>query len=87
MKHDLTCRKPTYLVDSLVAYVVINKLLSTRAFYTTAIKRREKILVGAVSKWRFIDARTLEPIRLRDDVAQLFYQSTAAKVALEVSKR
>ena len=73
LKHEITYRKPAFLHDDVIARTVLEKVQGARAFYTTIIKRGEEVLAEVQSAWCCIDAETLRPARLRDDVTRFFF--------------
>lgn len=73
LKHEITYRKPAFLEDDVVARTVLDKVQGARAFYTTMIQRGEDVLAEVKSAWCCIDAETLRPARLRDEVTRFFF--------------
>jgi acyl-CoA thioester hydrolase len=73
LKHEITYRKPAFLDDEVIATVMLEKVHGARAFYETVIKRGEEVLAEVKSSWCCIDAETLRPARLADDVKRLFF--------------
>ena len=78
VKHDITYRKPAYLSDALVAVVVLDRLQGARAFYSTVIKRGEETLADVRSSWCCIDPLTHRPVRLQEDIVEIFFGADAA---------
>lgn len=72
LKHEITYRRPTFLGDTPIAHVVLEKVQGARAMYQTVIKRGEEVLAEVQSSWCCIDAATLRPARLARDLIELF---------------
>ena len=75
LKHEITYRKPAFLEDDVVANVVLEKIHGARAFYDTVIKRGEEVLAEVKSSWCCLDAETLRPARLAEDIKRRFFGS------------
>ncbi|MFN7324916.1 MAG: acyl-CoA thioesterase [Sphingomonadales bacterium] len=73
LKHEITYRRPAFLDDVVVANVVLESILCARAFYETVIKRGEEVLAEVKSSWCCIDAQTLRPARIGNDIAAYFF--------------
>jgi acyl-CoA thioester hydrolase len=73
LKHEITYRKPAFLDDQVVATVVLEKVHGARAFYETLIKRGEEVLAEVKSSWCCLDAATLRPARIAQDIADRFF--------------
>jgi acyl-CoA thioester hydrolase len=73
LKHEITYRKPAFLEDQVIAQVVLEKVQGARAFYQTLIKRGEDVLAEVKSSWCCLDAETLRPSRIAQDVAARFF--------------
>lgn len=73
LKHEITYRKPAFLDDEVFAHVVLEKVHGARAFYETLVKRGEEVLAEVRSSWCFIDAETLRPARISEEVALRFF--------------
>ncbi|WP_279349297.1 acyl-CoA thioesterase [Erythrobacter litoralis] len=73
LKHEITYRKPAFLDDEVIARTVLEKVQGARAFYSTVIKRGEEVLAEVQSAWCCIDAETLRPARLREEVTRFFF--------------
>ena len=73
LKHEITYRKPAFLEDEVIARTVLEKVQGARAFYTTLIQRGEEVLAEVQSAWCCIDAETLRPARLREDITRFFF--------------
>ena len=73
LKHEITYRKPAFLDDEVIARTVLEKVQGARAFYTTMIQRGEEVLAEVKSAWCCIDAETLRPARLREEVTRFFF--------------
>ena len=72
LKHEITYRRPAFLDDDVIAETVLEKVQGARAFYSTIIRRGEEVLAEAQSAWCCIDAATLRPARLREEVIRFF---------------
>lgn len=73
LKHEITYRKPAFLEDEVFAQVVLEKVHGARAFYQTLIKRGEDVLAEVRSSWCCLDAATLKPSRIAQEVAARFF--------------
>ncbi len=73
LKHEITYRKPAFLNDDVLAHVVLEKIQGARAFYETLVKRGEEVLAEVRSSWCFIDATTLRPARISEEIAARFF--------------
>lgn len=78
LKHEITYRKPAFLNDNVIASVVVEKVQGASAFYDTVIKRGEEVLAEVKSRWCCIDAETLRPARIAEEVAALFLPNKSA---------
>jgi acyl-CoA thioester hydrolase len=72
LRHEIDYRKPAFLDDEVIASVVLEKIHGARAFYATLIKRGEDILAEVKSSWCCLDAETLRPSRIAQDIAAHF---------------
>jgi len=72
LRHEIVYRKPAFLDDEVIASVVLEKIHGARAFYATLIKRGEDILAEVKSSWCCLDAETLKPSRIAQDIAAHF---------------
>ncbi len=72
LKHEITYRKPTFLNDRVVADVIAEKVHGARSFFTTVVKRGEEVLAEVRSSWCCLDAVTMRPTRLGQDVVARF---------------
>ena len=72
LRHEITYRKPAFLKDQVVAQVVLEKVHGARAVYQTLIKRGEDVLAEVKSSWCCLDARTMRPARLAQDIVARF---------------
>ena len=72
IKHEITYRRPTFLDDTVIAHVILEKVQGARAFYETIIKRGEDVLAEVKSSWCCLDAETLRPARLARDLVEKF---------------
>ncbi len=75
LKHEITYRRPTFLEDTVIAHVILEKVQGARAFYETIIKRGEDVLAEVKSSWCCLDAETLRPARLTRDLVEKFLPS------------
>jgi acyl-CoA thioester hydrolase len=73
LKHEITYRKPAFLNDDVIATVLLEKVQGARAFYETIIKRGEDVLAEVKSSWCCLDAETLRPSRLANNVIEHFF--------------
>lgn len=73
LKHEITYRRPTFLDDEVIATVLLEKVHGARAFYETIIKRGEEVLAEVKSSWCCVDAETLRPARLAQNVIDRFF--------------
>jgi acyl-CoA thioester hydrolase len=73
LKHEITYRKPTFLNDDVSATVLLEKVQGARAFYETVIKRGEEVLAEVKSSWCCLDAETLRPARVTENVIERFF--------------
>ena len=73
LRHEITYRKPAFLDDELVASVVLERVQGARAFYATLIKRGEEVLAEVKSSWCCLDAETLRPARIAQEIAARFF--------------
>lgn len=72
LRHEITYRKPAFLDDDVVASVVVEGVEGAKAFFNTVIKRGEDVLAEVRSSWCCLDARTLRPSRIAQDVVARF---------------
>ncbi|OYX62956.1 MAG: thioesterase [Novosphingobium sp. 32-60-15] len=77
LKHEITYRRPTFLDDTVIAHVILEKVQGARAFYETIIKRGEDVLAEVKSSWCCLDAETLRPARLARDLIEKFLPTPA----------
>ena len=73
LKLEITYRKPAFLNDDVIATVLLEKVQGARAFYETIIKRGEDVLAEVKSSWCCLDAETLRPSRLANNVIEHFF--------------
>ncbi|RYY28971.1 MAG: acyl-CoA thioesterase [Sphingomonadales bacterium] len=73
LKHEITYRRPAFLEDDVVATVLLEKVHGARAFYETVIKRGSDVLAEVKSSWCCLDAETLRPARLTQNVIDKFF--------------
>ena len=77
LKHEITYRRPTFLGDDVIATVLLEKFHGARAFYETVIRRGEEVLAEVKSSWCCVDAETLRPARLAQNVIERFFPVSA----------
>ncbi len=73
LKHEITYRKPAFLDDEVFARTVLESTKGARAFYNTVIQRGEEVLAEIQSSWCCIDAETLRPARIGEEIARFFF--------------
>ena len=78
LKHEITYRKPAFLEDDVIARTVLESVKGARAFYHTVIARGEDVLAEVRSSWCCIDAETLRPARITDEIARFFFPEEKA---------
>jgi len=76
LKHEITYFKPTFLGDSVVAQVLLEKVQGARAFYQTLIQRGEEVVAEVRSSWCCLDADTKRPTRPERAVIERFFART-----------
>lgn len=81
LKHEITYRRPAFLDDDVVATVLLEKVHGTRAFYETIIKRGSEVLAEVKSSWCCLNAETLRPARLTQNVVDRFFVKAAVEPA------
>ncbi len=74
LKHEITYRKPAFLEDDVVARTVLESIKGARAFYSTVIERGEEVLAEIQSSWCCIDAETLRPARIGEEISKFFFR-------------
>ncbi len=73
LKHEITYRRPAFLDDDVIAKTVLEKIHGARAFYRTVIQRGEDVLAEVSSSWCCVDADTLRPARIGDEISRFFF--------------
>ena len=73
IKHEITYRRPAFLDDDVIANTVLEKIQGASAFYSTVIERGGEVLAEVKSRWCCIDAETLRPARITEEVARFFF--------------
>ncbi|MEZ5681752.1 MAG: thioesterase family protein [Erythrobacter sp.] len=73
IKHEITYRRPAFLDDDVIANTVLEKIQGASAFYSTVIERGGEVLAEVKSRWCCIDAETLRPARISEEVARFFF--------------
>ncbi|MXP31934.1 acyl-CoA thioesterase [Erythrobacter jejuensis] len=73
LKHEITYRKPAFMEDDVIAQTVLESFKGARAFYTTVISRGEDVLAEVKSAWCCIDAETLRPARINEEMRNFFF--------------
>ena len=76
LKHEITYRKPAFLEDDVIARTVLESIKGARAFYSTVIHRGEEVLAEVKSSWCCIDAETLRPARIGEEVSRFFFPTS-----------
>ncbi|MBO9624081.1 MAG: acyl-CoA thioesterase [Sphingomonas sp.] len=77
LKHEITYRRPAFLEDDVVATLLLEKVHGARAFYETVIRRGSEVLAEVKSSWCCLDAETLRPARLAQNVVDRFFVKDA----------
>ena len=72
LKHEITCLRPTFLDDTVVAEVIAERVQGARAMFSTIVRRGEDVLAEIHSSWCCLDAATKRPARLGRDVVERF---------------
>ncbi len=72
LKHEITYRKPAFLEDDVIARTVLERTRGARAFYSTVIERGEEVLAEVKSSWCCIDAESLKPARIGEEIIAYF---------------
>ena len=72
LKHEITYRKPAFLEDTLIATVVAERVQGASAFFETIIRRGEEVVAEVKSRWCCLDAETLRPARIAEEISALF---------------
>ena len=82
LKHEITYRRPAFLGDEVTAHTVLEKVRGARAYYSTIIERtRDKgaeILAEIESSWCCVDAESLRPARITEQLQQMFNANVAS---------
>ncbi len=73
LKHEITYRRPAFLEDDVIASAVLEKIHGARAFYHTVIARGGEVLAEVSSSWCCVDADTLRPARIGEEVSRFFF--------------
>ena len=73
LKHEITYRRPAFLDDEVIASTVLEKIHGARAFYRTVIQRGEEVLAEVSSSWCCVDAQSLRPARIGEEIARFFF--------------
>ncbi len=73
LKHEITYRRPAFLEDDVVAQTVLENFKGPRAFYSTVIRRGEEVLAEVKSAWCCIDAETLRPAKIGEEMRRFFF--------------
>ena len=75
LKHEITYRKPAFLEDDIIARTVLESTRGARAFYHMVIERGGEVLAEVKSSWCCIDAESLRPARIGEEIARHFFSS------------
>ena len=73
LKHEITYRRPAFPEDDVIAPSVLEKIHGARAFYHTVLERGEEVLAEVRSSWCRVDAGTLRPARIGEEIARFFF--------------
>ncbi|MGN3975137.1 acyl-CoA thioesterase [Tsuneonella sp. SYSU-LHT278] len=73
LKHEITYRRPAFLEDDVIAKTVLEKIHGARAFYRTVIQRGEEVLAEVSSSWCCVDAASLRPARIGEEISRFFF--------------
>ena len=73
LKHEITYRKPAFLEDDVIASTVLEHYKGARAFYHTVIERGGEVLAEVKSSWCCIDAKTLRPAKIGENMREFFF--------------
>lgn len=73
IKHEISYRRPAYLLDKIVATATLRRFAGVRAFYRTVIGRGADIVAEVESCWCCLDSTTLRPAKLPPDVIERFF--------------
>ena len=73
LKHEITYRKPAFLDDDVIARTVLEHYHGARAFYHTVIERGGEVLAEVQSSWCCVDAVTLRPARIGEELRRFFF--------------
>ena len=73
LKHEITYRKPAFLEDDVIAKTVLEHYKGARAFYHTVIERGGEVLAEVKSSWCCIDAKTLRPAKIGENMREFFF--------------
>ena len=79
LKHEITYRKPAFLEDDVIATVLLERVQGARAFYETIIRRGEEVLAEVKSSWCCVDAESLRPARIGEQLQKTFNANIAAQ--------
>lgn len=77
IKHEITYRRPAFLGDVLTATVVLERVRRESAYYETLIHRGSELIAEARSRWCCMDAVTLRPACLPQEIVNSFLSETA----------
>lgn len=72
VKHEITYRKPAFVHDHLMVIVRLEGVRRESAYYEMVIRRGDEILAEIQSRWCCLDAATLRPSRLAQEVIDKF---------------
>lgn len=78
IKHEIIYRRPAFLGDVLAAAVVLERVRRESAYYETLIHRGSELIAEARSRWCCMDATTLRPARLPQEIVTRFLSEKAA---------
>lgn len=77
LKHEIEFRRPTFLEDVVVADVIAEQVKGAKALFTTVIRRGDMVLAEVKSTWCCLDASSMRPARLGQDVISRFLPASA----------
>lgn len=75
--HEIVFRQPVFPDDRIVASVVLHRVRRESAFYETSIRRGADVVTHVNSRWCCLDAQTLRPARLDNEIVDRFFRRDA----------
>lgn len=73
IKHEISYRRPAFLLDDIIATATLRRFAGVRAFYQTVIRRGADIIAEVESCWCCLDAATRRPSKLPREVIERFF--------------